>query len=106
MSAFDMQVGGNHYKKMKIQTTEFCMANELDHCQSNIIKYVCRHADKGGLEDLVKAKHYLQILIECRYPLPKKEESFKGSVNGVPYATWSGLLSTKQPHSSPWKLGI
>ena len=63
----DRQVGGNHYKKMKIQTTEFCMANDLDHCQSNAIKYVCRHEDKDGEIDLDKAIHYIEILKEFKY---------------------------------------
>jgi len=67
MKSLDMQIDGDHYKKMKIQTTEFCMANGLDHCQSNIIKYVCRHQDKGGAIDLDKAMHYLQILKEFYY---------------------------------------
>jgi hypothetical protein len=67
--ALDKQIGGDHYKKMKIQTTEFCMANNLDHCQSNVVKYVCRHADKNGEDDLRKAIHYLEMLIEFKYPV-------------------------------------
>lgn len=63
----EKQVGGNHYKNMKIQTATFCMENELDYCQSNIVKYTCRHEAKGGVEDLDKAIHYLELLKEIKY---------------------------------------
>lgn len=62
--AFKTQVGGTHYKKYKIQPTEFIIANRLEFVQGNIIKYVVRYRDKNGLEDLLKAKHYLEMLIE------------------------------------------
>jgi hypothetical protein len=57
------QVGGNHYDKMKIQPITFIVDNEISFIEGNIIKYVCRWKDKGGIEDLKKAKHYLDILI-------------------------------------------
>jgi hypothetical protein len=57
------QVGGNHYDKMKIQPITFIVDNEIPFIEGNIIKYVCRWKDKGGVEDLKKAKHYLDILI-------------------------------------------
>jgi len=63
----DVQVGGGHYKDFAIQPIEYCMRNHLDHCQSNIVKYVSRHKSKGGLEDLLKAKHYIDLLIEFEY---------------------------------------
>jgi hypothetical protein len=62
------QIGGNHYKDMKIQPTEFIMANELGFCEGNVIKYVCRHGAKNGKEDLLKAKHYIDLLIAAKYP--------------------------------------
>lgn len=58
------QIGGNHYTKLKIQPMEYSMANGLNACQHTIIKYVTRYRDKNGLEDLMKAAHTLQILIE------------------------------------------
>jgi adenine-specific DNA glycosylase len=64
MSAKDKQVGGNHYKKMNVEVYEFCMVNNIPFVEGNIIKYVCRYKDKGGLDDLNKAKHYLEMLIE------------------------------------------
>ena len=57
------QIGGNHYEKMKIQPLQFIVENNLGFCEGNIIKYVCRHESKNGLEDLEKASHYLTILI-------------------------------------------
>lgn len=63
-SALDVQEGGDHYKKLKIQPMEYSMANSLDACQHTIIKYVTRFRDKGGIEDLRKAKHCIDMLIE------------------------------------------
>lgn len=64
MESLKQQIGGNHYKNMNIQPLEFIMANKLAYCEANIIKYVCRYKSKNGLQDLLKAKHYLDILIE------------------------------------------
>lgn len=64
ISALDTQVGGNHYKTMAIQPTEYIVKNGLNFVEGNIIKYVTRYKIKGGLEDLKKAQHYLSILIE------------------------------------------
>ena len=61
------QVGGNHYTRFKIQPLEFTVANDLDFPTGNVIKYVCRHSFKNGKEDLEKAKHYIDILIEKHY---------------------------------------
>lgn len=60
----DTQVGGDHYKSMPIQPMEFSMLNELDACQHTVIKYVTRFRDKGGVQDLEKAKHVIDMLIE------------------------------------------
>lgn len=60
---FKEQVGGGHYKSMKIQPIEFVLANELGFCEGNIIKYTCRYKQKGGVEDLKKVIHYAQLLI-------------------------------------------
>lgn len=56
--------GGDHSSKMKIQPIDFITANELGYIEGNIIKYVCRYKSKNGVEDLKKAQHYLQMLIE------------------------------------------
>lgn len=64
MSALETQVDGDHYKKLAIQPMEYSMANGLDACQHTIIKYVTRFRDKGGVRDLVKAAHVIDMLIE------------------------------------------
>lgn len=61
------QVGGNHYKGFKIQPVEFIHANGLDFLQGNIIKYTMRHKEKNGKQDLLKARHYLDLLIQLEY---------------------------------------
>ncbi|MBE9542560.1 MAG: DUF3310 domain-containing protein [Proteobacteria bacterium] len=61
------QVGGGHYKDFKIQPIEFCQANELNACETSIVKYVCRHKNKNGIEDLKKARHYIDLLIKLEY---------------------------------------
>ena len=58
------QVGGDLYAVMKIQPIEFILANELGFCEGNVIKYLCRYKRKNGLEDLKKARQYLDFLIE------------------------------------------
>lgn len=61
------QVGGDHYKIYKIQPTEFIYTNSIPFIEGNIIKYVVRHRNKNGLEDLKKAKHYIELLINLEY---------------------------------------
>lgn len=64
MSALDTQVSGDHYKSLKIQPIEFIHANGIPFAEGSVIKYVTRWRDKGGLADLEKAKHFLELLIE------------------------------------------
>jgi hypothetical protein len=71
---YDTQVGGNHYQTMKIQPAEFINKNEMKFAEGNAIKYICRHVNKGGLQDLQKAKHYIDMIIERDY-----EKESKGS---------------------------
>lgn len=63
----DTQVGGDHYKDMAIEPSYFIQMNELDWCEGNVVKYVCRHEVKNGREDIEKAIHYLQLLLEWKY---------------------------------------
>jgi len=72
MSALKEQVGGNHYKSFKIQPIEFITINDLGYIVGNVIKYVCRYKSKNGIEDLRKARHYIDMLIESEL----KEEAF------------------------------
>lgn len=66
-SALDTQVGGNHYKDLKIQPIEFIHANNIPFCEANAIKYLCRHRNKNGKQDLLKARHYIDLLIQLEY---------------------------------------
>ena len=63
-SALREQVGGNHYSKLAIQPVEYINKNNLSYLQGNVIKYVTRYKDKNGVEDLQKANHYINLLIE------------------------------------------
>lgn len=67
MSALGTMVGGDHYLKFKIQPVEFALANKLDFFQKDILKYTTRRkGDKAKrLEDLNKARHYLDMYIEA-----------------------------------------
>lgn len=60
------QVGGNHYD-MKITPAEFIRANHIEFAEGNVIKYVCRHKQKNGKEDILKAIDYLQMILESDY---------------------------------------
>ena len=68
-SPLQSQVGGAHYKDFAIQPVEFCQRNELNYCESACVKYVSRHRAKNGRQDIEKAIHYLQLLLEIEYPL-------------------------------------
>ena len=57
------QVGGNHYTKFEIQPYEFISKNNLSFFQGNVVKYVCRYLKKGGIQDLEKIKHYIDLEI-------------------------------------------
>jgi len=63
MNPFDTQVGGNHYKKYKIQPTQFCIINNIPFAEGCVIKYITRWRDKNGIQDLEKAKHYIDMII-------------------------------------------
>lgn len=60
----DIQIGGGHYKDMAIQPLEYCLANNIPFVEGNVIKYVSRHRKKGGKEDIKKAIHMLEVLLE------------------------------------------
>lgn len=88
MEALQTQVGGDHYQKYAIQPAEFIARNRIEWVPGNIIKYVCRFRDKNGKDDLLKAQHYLAILIEAEYPpepltLPQMVSQILKSENGT-----------------------
>jgi len=62
--ALEIQIGGDHYSNKKIQPIEYIMANNLNFCEGNVVKYITRWREKGGVESLRKIKHYVDFLIE------------------------------------------
>lgn len=81
MSALDTQVGGGHYKGMKIQPMEYSMANGLDACQHTAIKYISRFRQKGGIQDLEKAKHCIDMLIEFEQKAAQEQSCLPGQMS-------------------------
>ena len=67
MKTLDKQVKGDHYKNFIIQPAEFININNLLYAEGNVVKYVCRHKMKGKKEDIEKAIHYLEMIIERDY---------------------------------------
>ena len=65
--SFFKQIGGAHYKKYEIQPSLFINKNKILFAEGNAIKYICRHQDKGKKEDLLKAIHYIEMIIERDY---------------------------------------
>jgi len=61
MSAKDYQVQGDHYQSKAIQPIDYILANGLGYCEGNVVKYVSRWREKGGLSDLLKAKQYIEV---------------------------------------------
>jgi hypothetical protein len=60
------QVGGSHYQ-MEIQPIDFIMRNNIPFAEGNVIKYVTRHRQKNGIEDLRKAMQYLKFIAMDEY---------------------------------------
>ena len=74
MSVWKKQVGGKHYIKYKIQPSKFVVENKLPYPEGSVIKYILRHQDKGGKEDLLKAKHFIDMIIERDYNDEKEKQ--------------------------------
>ena len=71
MSVYDKQIGGSHYKKMKIHPSKYVIEKELLFQEGKVIKYICRHRFKNGKEDLLKAIHFIEMIIERDYSNPE-----------------------------------
>ena len=74
MSAYKKQIGGSHYKSMVMQPSEFINKNRVQFAEGSAIKYICRHSAKGKEEDIKKAIHYLEMILERDYS--EKKESW------------------------------
>ena len=67
MKPYDKQIGGSHYQKYKIQPSKFVIENELLYPEGCAIKYIIRHRDKGKKQDILKAIHLLEMILERDY---------------------------------------
>lgn len=56
-----------HYKTKKIEPVEYIHANEMDFFEGNVVKYITRYKEKNGIEDLIKAKEYIDLIIKLKY---------------------------------------
>ena len=83
MSVWDKQIGGQHYQSFKIQPSKFVVENELLFPEGCAIKYICRHRFKGKKEDLLKAIHFIEMIIERDYSSPAKKEKIKTNYWGI-----------------------
>jgi hypothetical protein len=72
-AANEIQVGGDHYKKLAIQPVEYIHANNLSYLVGNVIKYVTRYKEKNGAEDIKKAIHYCELILLLEYESDKTD---------------------------------
>ena len=72
-NALDVQVGGSHYKDLAIQPIEYIHANKLGFAEGNVVKYITRHRQKHGADDVRKVIHYCQLLLELEYGATTQE---------------------------------
>lgn len=66
-NVYKQQTGGSHYQKLKITPIEYAMENKLDACQFSVVKYITRFRDKNGVEDFMKAKDFIDMIIASEY---------------------------------------
>jgi len=83
MSALDKQVAGKHYKKFKIQPIQYITANNIPYIEGNIIKYISRWRDKGGIDDLDKVIHYVELLKELESGKSERSHRSKTSLKDL-----------------------
>ena len=82
-SALSVQIAGTHYKSLPIQPVQYIHANGIGYFEGNVIKYVTRWKDKGGIADLKKASHYIELLIELTEASEKAALAVKTDSNPV-----------------------
>ena len=103
-NVYKKQIGGDHYQSMKIQPSEFINENDLPFAEGNAIKYICRHRHKGEVQDLEKAKHYIDMIIERDYPKDFLEEAEKEKKE-LEESYKESRRQTKERKSNEWAKG-
>ena len=91
MSVLNTQHGGNHYSSQGVQPIEYIFKNNLTYFEGNVIKYVTRHRLKNGSEDLKKAMHYCQMLLEFEYGIKSEVEYKEGTKDAIITGVCTGL---------------
>ena len=82
-NSWDTQVGGDHYKKYKIQPMDYSMQNGLNPLQHSVVKYTTRYPDKGKpVEDLRKARHCIDMLIDIELST-NRDEAYEALVEST-----------------------
>lgn len=92
MNALETQVGGTHYKKLKMQPIELIAKANLNFFQGNIVKYISRYESKNGVEDVKKAKHYAELAWELQ---PKNHSGWLKVVSTKIYCIENGFDERK-----------
>ena len=77
-SSYDKQIGGSHYQGFTIQPSQFVIENKMLFPEGSAIKYICRHSKKDGKQDLLKAIHFIEMIIERDYKETKQESWIEG----------------------------
>ena len=77
-SSYNKQIGGSHYQGMNIQPSQFVIENKMLFPEASVIKYICRHSKKDGKQDLLKAIHFIEMIIERDYIEKPKESWIEG----------------------------
>ena len=106
MKPYDKQIGGTHYQKFKIQPSKFVIENELLYPEGCVIKYILRHRLKGKKEDLKKAIHFIEMIIERDYSEKKDflEEAEKEKKE-LEESYQESVRQTKERKSKEWLKG-
>lgn len=93
-NALKEQVGGSHNKDSPIQPVEYSHANKLGFIEGSVVKYVSRHRQKNGRQDIEKAIHFLKILLDLEYP---NEVSQSTELSGIISSSGSIIAATVDP---------
>jgi len=80
-NVYKKQVGGSHYQNFKIQPSKFVIENELLYPEGCAIKYILRHRLKGKKEDILKAIHFLEMILERDYATKEIKKEIKATTN-------------------------
>lgn len=106
--ALKTQVGGDHYKDLKIQPVEYIHANGLGYFEGNVVKYITRWREKDGVKDLEKIKHYVDLLIELeglKKSAAQKQRDWEAHFVGnraVDVSTMKFGEGESKPIEKPW----